>query len=148
MNLQITSMADIFMILLVFLLKSVSSGTIDVAPSNGTELPMAQASEKSVQALKVEVSEKAVLVEGRPGSSMTNFRFDPSDVSQSGVSKSLSSALEQERAKQQGKAGEVADPRIVVIADQRAPYQTIKTVLASAANEGYTDVKLAVIHED
>jgi biopolymer transport protein ExbD len=37
------------------------------------------------------------------------------------------------------------DPKILVIADQRAPYQTIKSVLASAAVHGYTDFKLAVV---
>jgi hypothetical protein len=40
MSLQITSMADIFMILLVFLLKSLSSGTIQIAPSKGLQLPI------------------------------------------------------------------------------------------------------------
>lgn len=148
MSLQITSMADIFMILLVFLLKSVSSGAIDIAPSTGLSLPVAATDNKSVQALKVEVSEKAVLVEGHASSQMSNFRFSSSDIEENGASKSLTSALSQERSKQPAKAGETADSRIIVIADQRAPYQTIKAVLASAAVQGYTDVKLAVVHED
>ena len=33
------------------------------------------------------------------------------------------------------------DPKIMIVADQRAPYITIKSVLASAALNGYTDFK-------
>lgn len=149
MNLQITSMADIFMILLVFLLKSLSSGTIEIAPSKGMQLPRAATDDRAVQALKVEVAEGAVLIEGKPASKIQGFSFPAGDVVENGTSRSLTAALEQERAKEAAHAtSREADPRIVVIADQRAPYQTIKTVLASAAQQGYTDVKLAVVHDD
>jgi hypothetical protein len=40
------------------------------------------------------------------------------------------------------------DSKVVVIADQRVPYITIKSVLASAAVQGYTDFKLAVVRGD
>jgi hypothetical protein len=56
MALQITSMADIFTILLVFLLKSYSTGALDIAPSKGMKLPEVQLATGSVEALKVEVS--------------------------------------------------------------------------------------------
>ena len=39
----------------------------------------------------------------------------------------------------------VSKSPIIVIADQRAPYSTVKSVLASAALNGYTDFKLAVV---
>ena len=149
-SLQITSMADIFMILLVFLLKSLSSGAIDIAPSKGTKLPIANINDPAAQALKVEISQGAVLVEGQPAMQISDFRIPGNDVEGNGVSKSLVTAFEQQRAKESGNAANhgVADPRIIVIADQHAPYQTIKTVLASAAVQGYTDVKLAVEHAD
>ena len=37
------------------------------------------------------------------------------------------------------------DPRIIIVADQKVPFVTIRTVLASAAVNGYTDFKLAVV---
>jgi biopolymer transport protein ExbD len=79
---------------------------------------------------------------------MSNFRFDGKTMDQSGVDRTLVTAFEQERSKQKPVEGQQADARIILIADQRAPYKTIKTVLASAAAEGYTDVKLAVVHAD
>ncbi len=162
-SLQITSMADIFIILLVFLLKSYSAGTITISPSKDTQLPTAAANDKAAEALKVEISEGAVLVEGKPVATIHGFRFANGDLGENGVSRSLVQAFEQERAKTAGgpapasqgdgesdssAAPKLADPRVVILADQRAPYATIKTVLASAATQGYTDIKLAVIHEE
>jgi biopolymer transport protein ExbD len=148
MSLQITSMADIFMILLVFMLKSLSSGTIEIAPSKGLQLPISQSDDHSTEALKVEISETSVLIDGHQAAPIANFRFNPSSTDQTGVAQTLVSAFEQERSKQKPVEGKDADARIIVVADQRAPYRTIKTVLASAAAEGYTDVKLAVVHEN
>ncbi|MCM2278514.1 MAG: biopolymer transporter ExbD [Oligoflexia bacterium] len=149
MSLQITSMADIFTILLVFLLKSYATGAVNVSPSAGTLLPEAQAGETSVEALKVEVSQGAVLVEGQPVASLKEFRFEKGDLQANGSSASLGKALEKERQRQlliaKANSDVKVDPKIIVVSDQRAPYSTIKSVLASAALHGYTDFKLAVV---
>lgn len=122
MSIQITSMADIFMILLVFLLKSYGSGLLDITPSKGLTVPRAAAEGGPSDALKLEVSENSILMEGKPV-----------------ASKDLSEALAAERKRQLK-----ADPRVILIADRKVPYSTVKTVLASAASHGYTDFKLAV----
>src|SRR3954471_17869601 len=98
MSLQITSMADIFTILLVFLLKSYATSAIDVVPSRGMLIPSAQADEAAVEALKVEVSEKAVSVEGKPVTDLYGFALDKQDLQPNGASKSLSEALSKERS--------------------------------------------------
>lgn len=148
MELQITSMADIFTILLVFLLKSYSSG-INVTPSIGMILPDAQASESVIEALKIEVSQTGVQIEGKPVSTLLKFAFDSTDLETNGSSRSLTAALELERKRQlliaQHNSDVKVDAKVVIVADQRAPYSTLKTVLASAAVQGYTDFKLAVI---
>lgn len=155
MSLQITSMADIFMILLVFLLKGYSSDAFTVSPSAGTSLPATTTSvSQASPSLKVEVSQDAVLLDGRLVANMKKFRFESGDVDGSGVSRSLLGALNKERALESAKknANEGGSPegdaRLMVLADQRAPYQTIKTVLASAAMQGYTDIRLAVVHAE
>jgi len=97
----------------------------------------------------VEITENAIAVEGQPITTLSGFKFDGTDVQGNFVSKSLSASLEKERKRQlliaQGNAEVKVDPKIVIIADQRAPYSTIKSVLASAAVNGYTDFKLAVV---
>lgn len=152
MNLQITSMADIFIILLVFLLKGYATNTVNITPTQGMQLPLAQGTDSQIEALKVEVSEKGVQVEGESVMSLTNFKFDSRDIEGSGVSKTLSKALEKQRKKQlmiaKTNTDVKVDSKVVVIADQRVPYTTIKSVLASAAVQGYTDFKLAVVRGD
>lgn len=152
MSLQITSMADIFIIILVFLLKSYSSGAMAVVPAKGLSLPNAFAQDSSVEALRVEISQTGVLVEGAPVSELSNFKFQAGETAQNGSVQSVVKALEMQRKKQlliaQANTDVKVDSRIIVMADQRTPYSTIKAVLASAAVNGYTDFKLAVVRAE
>lgn len=149
MSLQITSMADIFIILLVFLLKSYSTSALAITPSKDLALPQAAAGEQSVEALKVQVSENSVEVEGTLAANLTHYQFDAKDLQQGGSSQSLTAVLEKERKRQvliaQSNSDVKVDSKIIIIADQHAPYSTVKTVLSSAALQGYTDFKLAVV---
>ncbi len=150
MSLQITSMADIFTILLVFLLKSYSTSSI--TPTRGMLLPQAHAAVAEAEALKVEVDPDSVLVEGQPVAALVNYRFKPGDLMGNGASKSLQSVLAQSRNRQlliaKANSDVKVDPKILILAGKEAPYSTIKTVLASAALHGYTDFKLAVAKGD
>ena len=83
---------------------------------------------------------------------LKNFRFEAGDLQQNGVSNALSKTLDRERQRQlmiaKANSDVKVDPKILVVSDQRVPYQTVKTVLASAALHGYTDFKLAVVKGD
>jgi biopolymer transport protein ExbD len=152
MALQITSLADIFVIILVFLLKSYATSAINLSPSQGMLLPEAQASEVSVEALKVEISANAIQVEGQPVTQLTDFHLASGDLQANGSSSALSKALARERQRQlliaKANSDVKVDAKILVVADQKAPYATVKSVLASAALNGYTDFKLAVVKGD
>jgi biopolymer transport protein ExbD len=142
MELQITSMADIFVIILVFLLKSYSVEGLPYEPSAPVSPPMAKGRVEKTDGLKVEISEKVVNLDGKNVSSMNGFRFAKGDVDTNGAN-SLRRALARIRPNAaQGPKG----PKLIVVADEGAPYETIKTVLASAASEGFLDIQLAVSH--
>lgn len=68
------------------------------------------------------------------------------------TSKSLNTALETERKRQelisQSNPNVKLDSKILVIADQRVPYITLKSVLATAAVTGFTDFKLVVVNKE
>lgn len=149
MSLNITAMADIFTILLVFLLKSFASGAMNITPSAGLILPEAEAASAEIEALKVEISREAISLEETPVVTLINFQFPSGEILGNQTSKTLSSALEKQRKRQLliAKSNEEVkvDSKIIVIADEGAPYSTIKSVLASAAVHGFTDFKLAVI---
>ena len=152
MSLNITSMADIFTIILVFLLKSFSTGALQVTPAPGTMLPVARAPATALEALKIEVSSQTILVEGKPALSLTDFQFPKGDVGSNLGSQALGKILERERKRQlliaQTNSSIKVDAKVLIIADQRTPYATLKSVLASAALQGFTDFKLAVIQPE
>lgn len=152
MSLQITSMADIFTILLVFLLKSYATSAVNLTPTQGMLLPEAHAGEAAVEALKVEISRDTIQIEGQPVTKLENFKFESGDLKANGSSFSLSKVLDRERQRQlliaKNNSDVKVDPKIMIVADQRAPYSTIKSVLASAALNGYTDFKLAVVRAE
>ena len=152
MSLQITSMADIFVIILVFLLKSYSSGAVALSPPAGMQLPQATSGEAPVEALLVEITQNGVQVDGKPVVALQNFQFPAGELLANGTSQSLLKSLEAQRKRQlviaKSNSDVKVDARILVSCDQRAPYATVKTVLASAAVHGYTDFKLAVVRGD
>lgn len=150
--LQITSLADIFIIVLVFLLKSYSAGLNDMENVQiPAEIVLPSVVEGGIAktGLKIEVSESQVNVGGERASALSRFRFYPGDLNndlrRGGTSKSLTGALKRAR---QDEPQTDEKPRVWVIADYRVPYATIQTVLASAAMNGYEDFKLVVTRNE
>jgi biopolymer transport protein ExbD len=152
MALQITSMADIFTIILVFLLKSYATSALNITPTAGLLLPEAQAADTQVEALKLEIANDSVNVEGKPATPLKNFAFDKADLLGNGSSKGVNAALETEKKRQlliaKANADVKVDSKILIVADQKTPYSTVKSVLASAAINGFTDFKLVVVRKD
>lgn len=141
MALQITSMADIFTILLVFLLKSFSTGATTIVPSASMVLPEAESSNPAVDTLKLEIAQDSVILDDKKITDLNHFQFDPSDMESNGVPKSLNAAF----TKQRQKDTLHQYPRMMVLADEGTPYGTLKTVLASAAYSGFEGFKLVVV---
>lgn len=143
-SLQITSMADIFTILLVFLLKGYASGALQITPSPGVRIPAAQGAAPGEEALQVEISGTAVQVGGRPAAQLRDF-------APVGDGAGLSEAFKRERERRKliVKANDQVkdDGKIIVVADERTPYSTVKLVLRSAAIHGFSDLRLAVLKE-
>jgi biopolymer transport protein ExbD len=141
MVLQITSMADIFTILLVFLLKSFSSGASDITPSNNMVLPEGQSLDPATDTIKLEIAQNMVTLDDKKITDLRQFQFDPVDIASNGLPKSLSAAFTHERQKDTLAQA----PRIMVLADQGTPYGTLKTVLAAASYSGFDGFKLVVV---
>jgi len=140
MSLQITSMADIFTILLVFLLKGIASDALTISPSNGTRLPAGlNTTALSEPALQVELSEKGILIE-------KEFVAD-----YKGFEKPFDERLSKEREKQKliAKSNDTVkdDARAILLSDRNVPFSTMKTVLRMLAKNGYSEVKFGVIKE-
>ena len=143
-SLQITSMADIFMILLVFLLKNYSASMTNLAPTSQLSLPEVSVSAKTSpkESLKIEVGPDAVLVDQTMAVKLNNFEFPASETENSQGSVTIANLMQKQR---ELRPTPNTESSIVVMADQRAPYSTIKRVIASVAGAGFVDLQLVVV---
>lgn len=169
MVLQIATMADVFVILLVFLLKTFSTGASSISPTADVTIPVAETQDQISESLKIEISEKVIIVDEKPVVDLNNFRFSKRDLESDGTPRDLNKAFIVERSKksQEDKKKSVVDTlkspqaaesekglqqtdeanKILVIADEKVPYSTLKTVLDAAANNGYQEFKLVVLED-
>lgn len=167
MSLNITSMADIFTIILVFLLKSFSAEGSSLTPSLLLQLPSAKRGLQTTEMLKVEISGDAINVDGKIAANLHQFEFPPGEVApETMIHRGIDNAIAAARAKHPlpkqltdaALVGEAApqatqlkspiENNITIMADHNTPYNTLKSVLASAANHGYVNYKLVVVKEE
>jgi len=148
MTLQITSMADIFTIILVFLLKSLSTGMSNITPTQAMSLPSVSSDSKNTmrEALVLEVGKTGVLVDQTPVAILTNFGFEASEEE---FTKKVLEALLRERVKNRKRepasVDAQTDPNLLVMADELTPYSTLKAIMNAAATAGYVDLQLVVL---
>lgn len=148
--LQITSMADIFTILLVFLLKGIASDAIQIAPSNGTKLPSGAHSRPLSEAvLQVEVTKEGIMIEKQFVSPLENYRMPASVGMQNGLLSGLNERLQKERERQkiiaQANDSVKNDGRVIILSDENIPFTTLKPILRTLSANGYSDIKFAVV---
>jgi biopolymer transport protein ExbD len=140
LSLQITSMADIFTILLVFLLKGIANDALALTPSGGVTLPVGvNTSSISDSALTVELSPKGVLIEKELVAEFPDFE------------KAVSARLHLEREKHtliaHANTTLQGEDRVILLSDAKVPFSTLKRVLSTLSQNGYSDIKFGVIKE-
>ena len=142
MVLSITSMADIFTILLVFLLKSFSTGVSTISPGDSIVLPEVDKADPVVDTLKMQISPFSVVIDDKTVLNLNQFQFKASDLDSKGLPSALSAVLREQRNRDTLKKF----PKILVLADEEMPYSTLKRLLASANEAGFIDYKLVVVN--
>ena len=150
--LQITSMADIFTILLVFLLKGLSSDAIQISPNSGTKLPSGiHTTQIAEQALQIELSQASLLIEKNVILNLNHYQLDPSAIAKDGTIAALTERLIQERERQKiiSKENDTVkiDSKAIILSDEKIPFSTMKLVLKTLSSHGYSEIKFGVIKE-
>lgn len=146
-ELQITSLADILIIVLVFLLNTFNfdlRGKTEFEVNKSIRLPNSIHAGGGSTDLTVEVNESEIRLDGKKTSELSNYRFQTSDLQNDLPASSSSTSLSNSFAKMRS-SGTKEEAALLVVADHRVPYATIQTVLASAALHGFTNIKLAVV---
>lgn len=149
MSLQITSMADIFTILLVFILKGFASDAIQITPANGTTLPAGLHSQYIPEtSLQLEITKTDLLVEKEKIISLE-------DLNKLLIKNEKIISLEQRLTKEREKQNLIAknndsvkiSNQVIILADQSVPFANIKPILKTLAAQGFSEVKFAAIKE-
>lgn len=139
-KLNLTSLMDIFTILVFFLM--VNSSDIQVLENTKTiEMPKSMADQKPKETLVLQVDNNMVVVAGLPIISVENVKQSKEDIlpeliEELGFQASKRPALT-ELEKQFGRA-------ITIQGDKAVDYQVLKKLMATCAKAGFRDIALAV----
>lgn len=149
-GLMLTSLLDMFTIILIFLIVSFEAEDQEFKLNPNLQLPESSASSVLKPAANLSVTQEGVFLgDGRMLVPLAQGRADPLAYEQKVIA-DLKDALEQQydlvAAKYAGKEDEVDDPHIVVIqADRALDYETLYLVMRSAAQAGFYKYRLVVM---
>lgn len=140
-TLNITSMTDMFTILLVFLLQSFAAGEITIDPVNGLRLPSSNSEKNPVNGVKISASPTEIKVDQLTVADITNNQvaqnaIDPNDNQ---FIKPLFDELMKVNKTNEtlAKTG-----KILLQADQNIPYATLRKIMYTASMAGFPNLKL------
>jgi biopolymer transport protein ExbD len=149
-KIQITSMVDMFVILLVFLLKTYSTSPVNITPKDGLRLPESSSLADPIDVVKLVVSRDGVFVEDKKVMDLQQGKLalnaaDPNDAS---FLRPLFDELDA-RAKHAKDISKVNDSfefdgKVLMQADRDLAYDVLQKVMYTSMMAGYADVKLAV----
>lgn len=142
-KMNLTSLMDVFTILVFFLLVNSGQSEILEAPKQ-VKLPESVEEAKPRETVVVFVSPEQVLVQGEPVMSVADV-MTASGRELAPISDRLA-ALKETVV---GRSTRVvaASQEITILADKSIPFEVIKRVLSACTGQGYTQVSLAVIQK-
>lgn len=142
-KMPLTSLMDVFTILVFFLL--VNSGSVEImeAPKD-MALPVSKVETKPRETVVVFVGREEVLVQGKLVALVKDI-LDEKD----GALDPITARLSELKARVIGNSTAiVADSdEVTILADKSVPFAVIKTIMSTCTGEGYEKVSLAVIQQ-
>ena len=143
-KMPLTSLMDVFTILVFFLL--VNSGSVEImeAPKD-MALPASNVDTKPRETVVVFVGREEVLVQGKLVALVDDILGD-----KDGVLIPITARLAELKASVIGDSTAiVADSdEVTILADKSVPFSVIKTIMSTCTDEGYEKVSLAVIQQN
>jgi biopolymer transport protein ExbD len=146
-SLRLTSMIDMFTILLVFLLKNFSAEGQIISVSPDLKLPVSTAQKPPEVASVIAITQNLVLLDGKPVVEARNLM-----IGEQLIIPELYSELKKIRRLNE-KVGEISSSiaftgKISIQADRELPYIVIKKVMFTCGQVGFNDMLLAVNKPD
>ena len=148
-KLMLTSMMDMFTIILIFLLFSFSSNPETLKLDKDLELPRSTAQQGYQKTLKLVLSKKELRLNDEVMAEVHNQQIvglSDADLKAS----TLFQRLETKRTTQAADSGENAQqeaPHILFLCDKSFSFKTINSVIKTAGMAGYPNFQFAVLEE-
>jgi len=142
-KMNLTSLMDVFTILVFFLL--INSGSVEImeAPKNVT-LPESRVEAKPRETVVIFVSKDEVLVQGEPVALVADIlggERAATDPITSRLAELKESVIGQNTLVVAG------SQEVTILADKSVPFAVIKRIMSTCTGEGYENVSLAVIQK-
>lgn len=153
-KIQITSMVDMFVIMLVFLLKSYSTSPVNISPNNELKLPTSTSYSDPVDVVKLIVTQKGIFIEDRKVLEFENgqLKKGETDATDPMFIRALYTELDNQAKVAKGISEKnesvTFDGKILMQADKTLPYNILQKVMYTSMLAGYSDMKLAVLSKD
>lgn len=157
---NITSMTDMFTIMLVFLLQTYSTSEVTIQPEKGLELPVSNSETSPTPGIQVSITPQDLIFAERKIASLNGHDFEKTalDANDSNFVLPLFKALEdltktEKEIEENFKSGlskkrpnqGILDGKIIVKADQKLPYSTIRKIMYTASMAGYPKLRMATV---
>lgn len=143
-TLNITSMTDMFTILLVFLLQTFATADVQIDAVEGLRLPSSNTEKNPVMGVKISLTRDKLALDTQLLAELKNNEFEKNTIDQndSNFIKPLFAALQKINSNQQAKE---KPGKILFQADQDLPYSTLRKVMYTASMAGFPNLKLITI---
>ncbi|RYZ85834.1 MAG: biopolymer transporter ExbD [Proteobacteria bacterium] len=146
--LNITSMTDMFTILLVFLLQSYSTSEVQLVPEADIRLPSSSTSTNAVNSIKLTLSKNRLRMEENKIADVKDLSFESKDIDPNDANFILPLFAELEKISKDEKLKDtpsVKEGRILLQADSALPYSVLRKVMYTASMAGYPQLKLVTL---
>lgn len=137
-ELQITALIDTLVIILIFLLKSIATDTLEFEQGKGITLPMVVNGLTSASGSKMEISAEGVSWNGQVYLQTNAFDTKKPLNGEDGW-KALNAAIADTVAKE--KAAQTFDGKLFLQADKKTPFPALQEILRTAKSHGYKDIR-------
>lgn len=137
-ELQITALIDTLVIILIFLLKSIATDTLELEQGKGITIPSVTNGMTTGKGNRLDISAEAVSWNGQKYLEMADFDIKK-PLNSAGGWKALNSAIAAtvQAEKSEGKF----DAKLLLQADKKTPFPVLQEALRAAKSHGYKDIR-------
>ena len=141
---NLTSLMDVFTILVFFLLVNTGSSEI-LDPPNQMVLPESKVQERPRETVVIYIGKEEVLVQGQVVASLEEIALS-NDRYVAEVAAQLAAARESILGPSTNAVA--GSQEVTILADKTIPFNVIQRVMATCTNQGYEHVSLAVVQKN